>query len=375
MGHREALGRAPLPPPSLRGGAHEQDEANGLGRRCCTDHRRGRGAHGLRAGSGQHQPAAQGGHRQRDPAPRARPAGDRQRQPRHPRSGTAGFDESADYVDRQLVQAGYNVSEQTFDFPFFQETAPAAFNRVSPDPRTFTGREFATMTYSGSGDVTAQLQEVDVTVPAGTRRRARRTRLRAGRLRGLHRGQRRADPARHRDFRVKAPTRRPPARRPPSSSTRASPAAPTRSPARSARRTSDIPVIGTSSRSAGAAPTQTRAGAVTVHVKTQTISETRRRPRTSSPTRRGGDPSRSIVHRLAPRLRARRARASTTTAPARPRPRVGDPGRQARHQAEQHDALRLVGRRGGQPARLDALRRQPARSEVTRRSTRTSTST
>jgi len=82
-------------------------------------------------------------------------------------SGTPGFEASADYVKRQLVQAGYKVSEQTFEFPFFQQTADPVFERVSPDPRVFTGDEFATMTYSGSGDVTAALQAVDVVVPIG----------------------------------------------------------------------------------------------------------------------------------------------------------------------------------------------------------------
>ena len=82
-------------------------------------------------------------------------------------SGTAGFDQSADYVKRQLVQAGYKVSEQSFEFPFFQETSPAVFERVTPEPRVFTDEEFATMSYSGSGDVTAKLQAVDVVVPIG----------------------------------------------------------------------------------------------------------------------------------------------------------------------------------------------------------------
>ncbi len=80
-------------------------------------------------------------------------------------SGSPGFDASADYVKRQLVQAGYTVSEQSFEFPFFQEIVPAAFARVSPSPRTFTADEFATMSYSGSGDVSAALQTIDVVVP------------------------------------------------------------------------------------------------------------------------------------------------------------------------------------------------------------------
>jgi Zn-dependent M28 family amino/carboxypeptidase len=80
-------------------------------------------------------------------------------------SGTAGFDASADYVKRQLEQAGYDVSEQSFEFPYFEQTAPAVFERVSPSPRIFAAEEFATMSYSGSGDVTAALQAVDVVVP------------------------------------------------------------------------------------------------------------------------------------------------------------------------------------------------------------------
>jgi Zn-dependent M28 family amino/carboxypeptidase len=80
-------------------------------------------------------------------------------------SGSAGFDASADYVKRQLEQAGYRVREQSFEFPFFQETAPAVFERVSPSPKAFAADEFATMTYSGSGDVTAALEAIDVVVP------------------------------------------------------------------------------------------------------------------------------------------------------------------------------------------------------------------
>jgi Zn-dependent M28 family amino/carboxypeptidase len=80
-------------------------------------------------------------------------------------SGSPGFDASADYVKRQLEQADYSVSEQYFEFPFFQETAPGVFQRVSPNPRTFAADEFATMGYSGSGDVNAALAAIDVVVP------------------------------------------------------------------------------------------------------------------------------------------------------------------------------------------------------------------
>jgi Zn-dependent M28 family amino/carboxypeptidase len=76
-------------------------------------------------------------------------------------AGTPGYDASVAYVVAQLSAAGYTPELQEFDFPFFQELAPPDFERTSPSPRTYTEDEFGTMTYSGSGDVTAGLQEVN----------------------------------------------------------------------------------------------------------------------------------------------------------------------------------------------------------------------
>ena len=82
-------------------------------------------------------------------------------------SGTPGYDASADYVQGKLEAAGYSVTRQAFPFAFFRQLANAEFQRISPDPRTYVlTSEFATMTYSGSGDVTATAQAVDVIVPA-----------------------------------------------------------------------------------------------------------------------------------------------------------------------------------------------------------------
>ena len=113
-------------------------------------------------------------------------------------SGTPGYAKSVEYVVGQLVAAGYHPQVQTFDFPFFQETAPAAFNRVSPSAADVhrAGRV-------RDDDLLGQRQRDGAAaggerqpVPAGRRRRARRTRLRGGRLRRLRAGPRRADPAR-----------------------------------------------------------------------------------------------------------------------------------------------------------------------------------
>lgn len=73
-------------------------------------------------------------------------------------SGTAGYDQSAQYVFDRATAAGYNVSFQEFTFPFYRVLAPSVFDRVSPDPETYTeggSADYTPMTYSGSGDVTA----------------------------------------------------------------------------------------------------------------------------------------------------------------------------------------------------------------------------
>lgn len=77
-------------------------------------------------------------------------------------SGTPGYDASVDYVVSKLEAAGYKPWTQTFDFPFFQELATPIFERTAPTARTYDpATEFGTMTYASSGDVTANVQEVN----------------------------------------------------------------------------------------------------------------------------------------------------------------------------------------------------------------------
>ena len=84
-------------------------------------------------------------------------------------AGETGHDESADYVAGLLNSAGYLVTLQEFEFPFFQEVADPVFTQTSPVPTTYTeGNDFFTMTYSGSGDVTALIQPTsDIVIPPG----------------------------------------------------------------------------------------------------------------------------------------------------------------------------------------------------------------
>ena len=81
-------------------------------------------------------------------------------------SGTPGYDASARYVHDKLAAAGWNVSYQEFTFPFFEELAPAELSRIAPEPKTFVpDDEVGTFDFSGSGDVTGEVQSVDVQVP------------------------------------------------------------------------------------------------------------------------------------------------------------------------------------------------------------------
>ena len=83
-------------------------------------------------------------------------------------AATPGYDESADYVATLMEAAGYDVTIQPFEFPFFQELEPAELQQIAPVPTDypyFDAAGFATMQYSGSGDVTAVAEGVDLFLP------------------------------------------------------------------------------------------------------------------------------------------------------------------------------------------------------------------
>jgi Zn-dependent M28 family amino/carboxypeptidase len=76
-------------------------------------------------------------------------------------AGTSGYEASGAYVERTLEAAGYTPHRQYFDFDYFAELAPGRLAQVSPNAKTY---ETATFTYSGSGDVTATVQDVDLSL-------------------------------------------------------------------------------------------------------------------------------------------------------------------------------------------------------------------
>ena len=83
-------------------------------------------------------------------------------------SGTPGYTESIDEIQAQLVAAGYEVTTQDFLFNSFRELSEPEFDQVSPDPTVYVPEvDFFTAEYSGSGDVTAPLQAVDLVLPPG----------------------------------------------------------------------------------------------------------------------------------------------------------------------------------------------------------------
>ncbi|WP_218146163.1 M20/M25/M40 family metallo-hydrolase [Geodermatophilus ruber] len=80
-------------------------------------------------------------------------------------SGSSGYDASAAYVAERLTAAGYRVSTQEFTFSAFREVEPASFARTAPTARSYGAEDFAVMEYSGSGEVTAAVTPVDLTLP------------------------------------------------------------------------------------------------------------------------------------------------------------------------------------------------------------------
>jgi hypothetical protein len=67
-------------------------------------------------------------------------------------SGTAGYDQSVDYVVKKLREAKYQPTVVPFNFDFFRELAPATLDQTAPTPTSY---QTGTFTYSGSGNVTA----------------------------------------------------------------------------------------------------------------------------------------------------------------------------------------------------------------------------
>jgi Zn-dependent M28 family amino/carboxypeptidase len=83
-------------------------------------------------------------------------------------SGTTGYEESIEFIQTQLEAVGYEVTIQPFEFNSFRELSDPVFQQVSPNPTDYVqGEDFFTAEYSGSGNVTAPLEAVDLVLPPG----------------------------------------------------------------------------------------------------------------------------------------------------------------------------------------------------------------
>ncbi|RBQ21832.1 aminopeptidase [Spongiactinospora rosea] len=82
-------------------------------------------------------------------------------------AGSPGYDASVDYVAGKLRKAGYRVKTTDVQFPkSWEELSPPVLEQVAPTPTKYaTPADFVTVISSGSGDVTAEVQAVDPTLP------------------------------------------------------------------------------------------------------------------------------------------------------------------------------------------------------------------
>ena len=155
-----------------------------------------RGARGSSAGPerGLAQ-AAPGRHRPGDPGASPGAPDHRERERRHARLRHRRLRRIGRLRRRRLRRAGLAVRTQTFTFDFFQETGPSSFSRTSDDPDTVY-EEGTSTTSSTTADRARPrpVQPVDMNTADPSDDHVR---LRGRRLRGLHRRERRARPARH----------------------------------------------------------------------------------------------------------------------------------------------------------------------------------
>ncbi|NUR83009.1 MAG: M28 family peptidase [Nonomuraea sp.] len=82
-------------------------------------------------------------------------------------AGTPGYNASRDYVAGKLRRAGYKVTLQPINYvESWTENSPPTLDRTAPDAKSYVPNEdFFTFQPSPAGDVTAQVQGVDLTLP------------------------------------------------------------------------------------------------------------------------------------------------------------------------------------------------------------------
>ena len=74
-------------------------------------------------------------------------------------AGEPGFEVSAKYVVKELTKAGYRPTVQDFPFDYYKQRSPAVLARPG-GPAYAYGRDYDTIAFSGSGDVTAKVAAI-----------------------------------------------------------------------------------------------------------------------------------------------------------------------------------------------------------------------
>jgi Zn-dependent M28 family amino/carboxypeptidase len=79
-------------------------------------------------------------------------------------AGRPGFTASVSYVQDRLESAGFEVTVQDFEFPYFEDQS--AFEQIAPTATAYeAGAEFFAAEFSPDADVTGTLQAVDLVLP------------------------------------------------------------------------------------------------------------------------------------------------------------------------------------------------------------------
>jgi hypothetical protein len=91
-------------------------------------------------------------------------------------AGTTGYKASVDYIVEKATAAGYEVSLDEFTYvEAFSEGSPSELEEVAPEPQVFVAGSRPAfdgdfVTFTGSGEVTAPVQPVDLVLPPGEAR-------------------------------------------------------------------------------------------------------------------------------------------------------------------------------------------------------------
>jgi Zn-dependent M28 family amino/carboxypeptidase len=83
-------------------------------------------------------------------------------------SASPGYVQAMEYIRGSLGSAGLTIWEQRFEYRLFLETADPALSMTSPETKTYVWEtDYRTMTYSGIGDVIAEIVFITPVFPPG----------------------------------------------------------------------------------------------------------------------------------------------------------------------------------------------------------------